>query len=166
MKKTMVAVLTVIIMLTNNASASTWKTQQHQDLITGNTVQFATSAWASPANPLNFPYHNLESLLGVGDNGERRWAYINFTQALTPTGGEYRNGRLYFTLRINVDGQPGSMTFVNEPSGLTLHAIDSDQMIQKIVEGNTLILEIPIIQNQPAYFKYSLKGSSKAINSL
>ena len=153
-------------MSTSNASANTWKKRQQQDLITGNTVQFATSDWSSPVNPLNFPYNNLQSLLGMGDNGEQRWAYINFTGALTPTGGEYRNGRLYFTLRINIDGQPGTLNFVSELSSSTLHAVDSDQMIEKIIKGNTLTLEIPIFQNQPAYFKYSLKGSSKAINSL
>ncbi|MBE3933917.1 hypothetical protein WMY97_02190 [Vibrio diabolicus] len=162
MKKLMI---TLIGIASLNANAA-WDVSSEENPVTGVNNYYAHSPSASPHKQLGFPYRDVRSWLGVACNNKGEvWAYIGHNKA-NFTGGEWNGGNKGHDLPVRFDKNVSNMYVFEEGDFLHLSSSWRNQFIASVKGSSTLTTGLRWYKQGDVYFKYSLAGSTKAINQI
>lgn len=163
MKKTLIA---LSLIATSFASQAAWKVSGDTDPMTGESQYYAISGWKQSLKPMGFPYQGTKSAIGVGcDSGGNYWAYFAFSSKPNMSDDDTQRGYSTANRRIKWDDEMSKIHMSQDHGSKFVHVSSDKQFIQNLREHNSVLLDMSAWHsgNQP-YFKYSLSGSTKAIN--
>lgn len=144
-----------------------WDTSVSVDEMTGEKSKYANSIIISPTKTLKFPYHDLQSWLGIGSDDKSSWAYIGFSDDPNLTGGETESGYNKYKLLVKVDDKPATSFYVTKEWGSNfIHIREDSKFIALLKAGNNIKIEFPIYGNGDVIYNYPLVESAKAITSI
>ena len=141
----------------------TWRTSTSKDEMTGEFSAYAHSPDTRPSRKMEFPYHEVRSWMGVGCNAKREWVYFGFNDAPNLANDETEDGYNLIRTRIKWNDNVESVTLTQDWGAKFIHFRNDADAITKIASSSSALLELQWHGQQPAYFQYSLNGSSKAI---
>lgn len=152
------------------AMASSWSvTLQQNDPMAVNESYYATSDSFAPMKNLSFPYSDARSWIGVGCNTDNQyWAFIGFNKA-NFTGGQWNKGTKYHFAKIKYDDRINQVYLSESSDGrkfLTVGTGDKSAFIMGLKTSNTVITGVPWYEHGDVWFKYSMNGSTNAINTV
>ena len=131
--------------------------------MTGEISAYASSPAVPATVRMSFPYSDTESWLGFGCNKGSEWAYIGFTAAPNLTGTGTNDGYDSFFSRIKWDDELLRMQFTQEWGSRFIHFSRDSMAIQRLLAGESALLELPWYGEGATLFRYSLQGSTVAI---
>ncbi|WP_143512614.1 DUF4124 domain-containing protein [Vreelandella utahensis] len=141
-----------------------WHSFESEDKMSGDKSAYAVSPSTTSNRPMEFPYGGTESWIGFGCDSKNEWAYLGFSQAPNLNNTETKDGYNLFGTRVRWDDAVDSETFTQEWGDPILHFRNNNQVIQRIVGGNTVLVELNWHgQKRAVIFTYTLRGSCKAI---
>lgn len=140
-----------------------WSTSTTKNEMTGKFSSYAHSPEAYPNKRMAFPYSDVSSWMGVGCDSDSVWVYFGFNTAPNLTNDETKDGYNLIRTRIKWNEQVENVILTQEWGEKFIQFRDGESEISKISAARTALLELQWHGEQPAYFEYSLNGSSKAI---
>ena len=151
-----IAAIIAVVMASQSAFAQ-WETSSSVD-----EMSDEKSAYAYSSNVPSSKNDN-ESWLGFGCDKSGRWAYFGFDHKII-----LENDDIYgdFKARVRFDNDKAESWDMNlKKNGNFIHLSDDYKFIRLMQEKNVVKLELQEYrQNKPTYYKYSLSGSTAAIN--
>lgn len=150
------------------ASSDTWMFEENENLMTGDTYAVAYSPVAHPLVKPNFPYHNVSSRIYFVCGRVTEQVQFRFTALNIPTSGLHKIGLLrYAVVNAKWDDELGGFQFYPNREQPELHVIEEEHepTLQRLMNHDELLIEIPFYRTGDVYFRYSLRGSSAAIAS-
>lgn len=143
-----------------------WVTSTSTDEMTGKFSAYAHSPVVYPSKKMGFPYHDVNSWMGVGCDAKSEWVYFGFNGAPNLANGETKDGYNIIHTRIKWDDNVANVSLTQNWGAKFIHFSDNSSAVSKIAASSTALLELQWHGQQPAYFQYSLNGSSKAISEI
>ena len=143
-----------------------WKTTISKDEMTGKFSAYAYSPTAYPSPKMEFPYGDVSSWMAVGCNVESKWVYFGFSDQPNLTNDETESGYNLITTRIKWNDQVETTTLSQDWGSKFLRIINDKSVLTKVAKSNKVLLELQWYGQRAAYFEYSLKGSSKALQEI
>ncbi|MES2661810.1 MAG: zinc ribbon domain-containing protein [Pseudomonadota bacterium] len=143
-------------------SQPTWTTSISTDEMTGKFSAHATSPTAYPTKKMSFPYHNVYSWIGIGCDKNSQWVYFGFNSAPNLTKDQTKDGYSLTKTRIKWNNSVENVSLTQDWGSKFIHFENYSAAISKIAASNTALLELQWHGEQPTFFEFSLKGSSKA----
>lgn len=140
-----------------------WTTSTSKDEMTGKLSAYAHSPISFPTKEMSFPYGGVNAWLGVGCDKNSEWVYIGFNGSPNLANTETEDGYNLINTRIKWNGAVENVELTQDWSAEFLHFREDAPALSKILNSNTALLELQWHGQQPAYFEFSLNGSSKAI---
>ena len=147
----------------HDKSRPSWSTSTSKDKMTGKFSAYASSPTVYPSEKMGFPYHDVNSWMGVGCNGNSTWAYFGFSVSPNLSGDETRDGYNVIRTRVRWDKSVRYALLTQDWGSKFLHFREDDGAIGHIASSNKALLELQWHGQQKSYFEYPLNGSSKAI---
>lgn len=158
----------LIFLATVNAFAE-WRVSSSEDEMTGEKQYYAMSPSVKSTESMGFPYSSTNAWLGVGTDGDQEWCFIGFSETPNLTDASTKDGYNLIDTRIkwNDDSDKIENTKLTQSWGAKfLHFRSDEDIISKIEESNTLLIELGWYGEGDVYFDFSLKGSAAAINEI
>lgn len=143
-----------------------WDTTTDVDKMTDKKSAYATSSYISSSDPMNFPYNNIKSFIGVGCTETSSWAYIGFSDSPNLINTKTERGYSVIESRIKFDDKVEETTLRQDWGSKFIHFIDREDIINKVKESKKLLLELNWYGNGLTYFEFNLEGANEAINSI
>lgn len=141
-----------------------WHSFESQDEMSGDKSAYAASLRATSNRSMAFPYRGTESWIGFGCDSKNEWTYLGFSEAPNLNNTKTKDGYNLLSTRVRWDDSVVNETFTQKWGDPFLSFRNDDQVIQRIVGGNTVLVELDWHgQNQAVIFPYTLRGSSNAI---
>ena len=166
-RRIIVSIIVLMFVLSLASSASDqWSTFFSKDEMTGEENWYATSLTIGPTEKMNFPYGDVTAYLGVGYDGEDEWIYIGFTEAPNLNGTIIKDGYNLIKTRIKWDDELENISMTQNWGSKIIHFQNNKIVVSKIVESNTMLLELDWYGEDKVYFRFSLAGSSTAIDKI
>ncbi|RXK03808.1 hypothetical protein CRV02_01025 [Arcobacter sp. CECT 8989] len=156
-------ILFVFVIFTSTLLAK-WNVSTDKDEMTGKYSAYAISSNVKPTRTMNFPYSSVESWIGIGCNNKKNWAYLGFNLAPNLNNTTTRSGYNEIRTRIKFDDDIEYYTLTQDWGSKFIHFFYPEEIVEKIKKSNSMLLELNWHGNGSTYFKYSLNGSTKAIN--
>jgi hypothetical protein len=156
--------------VSTSSFASSWKVLPfEEDPMSESNSYYASSPSTAPMKKLGFPYSDAKSWVGVGcDTDKNYWAYVGFNKA-NFSGGDWVNSRKRHYTKIKYDNEIKSIQLIEAKSGkefLHVAGLHEDNFISGLKKSNTIITGVPWYKQGDVWFKYSMRGSTKAINTI
>jgi len=111
-----------------------------------------------------FPYEDTKAWLGFGCDGQSEWVYVGFSQQPNIVNTEPQDGYSTFSTRVKWDNQVETMAFSQKWGDSFLNFQDDQKAMDKIAAAGTLLLELDWYGAGTVYFRFSLRGSTAAID--
>ncbi len=143
-----------------------WDTSISKDEMTGEKSAYASSSIIGPTKRMGFPYGDTNAWLGVGCDGESEWVYVGFTNSPNLNDTEIEDGYNLIRTRIKFDDKIENVTLTQNWGSKFLHFRKDSEIILNIAKSNSLLLELNWHGQGKTYFKFSLNGSSAAIDKI
>lgn len=143
-----------------------WVSSTSKDEMTGEFSAYATSPVVAATKAMSFPYHNVSSWIGVGCNSKSKWVYFGFSDAPNLANDTTQDGYNSIRTRIKWNEKVEEVSLTQDWGAKFIHFTNGTDAISNISASNTALLELQWHGQQPAYFNYSLNGSSKAISEV
>lgn len=146
-----------------------WRVSDSVDEMTGEQSFYSISQKIPPTNQMSFPYDDVVAWIGVGCSGTEEWAYIGFSTAPNLTNDETKDGYDKIYTRIKWDDSIDNATFLQDWGDNFLNFYDfqgASEMINKLQNHGTLLLELEWYGEGNVYFKFPLEGAKESINSI
>jgi hypothetical protein len=140
-----------------------WVTFTSRDEMTGKFSAYAHSPTAYPSKKMEFPYHDVNSWMGVGCDAKNEWVYFGFNSAPNLANDQTEDGYNSIHTRIKWNEHVENVSLTQDWGAKFIHFSNDASAISRIKSSNTALLELQWHGEQPTYFQYSLEGSSKAI---
>ncbi len=162
----------LVLLLSINISAWSWNHSADKDEMTGEKLSYASSSSISSTKKMDFPYSKTKSWIGVGCKDGKQWAYFGFTTKPNLNNTSTEDGYSTFTTRVKIDNEIINTKFTQDWGSKFLHIsnyggeINDEKFIEKIKKANLVILELQWHGNGSTFFKFPLKGSTKALNKM
>ncbi|MCB2200986.1 hypothetical protein KQI63_16420 [bacterium] len=156
----------VVIVLSMNTAMAGWNTSSSVDEMTNVATWYLSSDEIKPTRKLDFPYNDLQSWLGIGTDGNNEWVYIGLTSDPNLEDAKAMAAYELIKTRIKWDDKIEEVQMTHDYGSKFLHFVTDSSVISKIGKYNTCLIEIKIYGQGSVYFRFSLDGSSKAINKL
>lgn len=144
-----------------------WRNFSSTDDLTGARQFFSSSPRTTSSRRMNFPYTDTESWIGVGCDDASEWVYVGFSNAPNLTNNDPQSGgysRVPARVRWNESVENINMT--QEFGAAFIHFQQDANVIQKMADSNSFLLELSWYGEGSVVFDYSLNGSSSAIESM
>ena len=150
-----------------DAAASGRRTTVSEDEMTGEISAFAISPRVRPTKAMSFPYHDIESWIGVGCDSESQWVFFGFSDSPNLTGTETMDGFNHITTRVKWDDEVKKTILVQVWGSESIHFRSSraDRAVNNLISSSSVLLELDWYGNQSVYFRYPLNGSASAITT-
>lgn len=144
-----------------------WSTSFSRDEMTGEGSAYALSSVVSSTAPMGFPHGDTRAWIGVGCDSDDEWAFIGFNSSPNLTDTDTEDGYNLIDTRIKWDDQVEKVTLKHVWGSKFLHFYGTDaEVVKKIEECGTVLLELKWYGQGSVYFKFSLSGSSAAISKV
>lgn len=143
-----------------------WVTSVSKDEMTGKFTAFAHSPISYPSKKMGFPYHDVNSWMGVGCDADNEWVYLGFNDSPNLSKDTTESGYNLLKTRIKWDDNVEDVSLTQDWGAKFLHFKDDSVVTSKIAASSSALVELQWHGEQPTYFKYSLSGSSKAISEI
>lgn len=143
-----------------------WDVSTSKDEMTGEVSSYCSSPATPPTKTMSFPYSDVRGWLGVGCNGESEWAYAGFSMAPNLQGTDIGDGYNIITTRIKFDDEVETVRLTQEWNSKFIHFSDDQDVIEKILKANTILLELDWYGSGKTYFRFSGSGSTSSINEI
>ena len=160
-----ILVLSLTISATISASAQ-WTTSVSKDEMDETETWYATSSYTSPTEKMSFPYGNIKAWLGIGYNGKQEWVYIGFNDSPNLTDTSIKDGYDLISTRIKWNDEVENIVLTQKWGSKFIHFRDDKAIVSKINQSDTVLLELNWYGEGKVYFRFSLVGSSDAINKI
>jgi len=155
--------------------AETWDIDIKKDKMSGETSIYANSPTVTADEKMQFPYSNTKSWIGIGCKDGKEWAYFGFNKSPNLLNTETQSGYnlLYTKIKIGKKVDTVKLTqewgdrFLSIANGSKYaNFLNSENFIEKLKQGKSILLELNWHGNGKTYFTYSLKGSTKVLTKL
>jgi len=143
-----------------------WGSATANDEMTGKFSAYASSPTVQPTKRMSFPYGAVNAWLGVGCDSENEWVYIGFNSAPNLTNDETEDGYNLIRTRMKWNNEIGNVVLTQKWGAKFLHFRNASLAITNIAASSTALLELQWHGEQPAHFKFTLNGSSKALSEI
>lgn len=143
-----------------------WVTSVSKDEMTGKFTAFAHSPISYPSKKMGFPYHDVNSWMGVGCDADNEWVYLGFNDSPNLSKDTTESGYNLLKTRIKWNDNVEDVSLTQDWGAKFLHFKDDSVVTSKIAASSSALVELQWHGEQPTYFKYSLSGSSKAISEI
>ncbi len=143
-----------------------WRVTVSKDEMTGEEIWYALSPEVSSTEPMNFPYEDTKAVLGVGYNGEDEWVYIGFNVTPNPLDTTIGDGYYIITTRIKWDDEIETTKLTQEWGSKYLHFTEDEEVVSKIINSDTMLLELNWYGEGKVYFRFPLEGAAEAIDEI
>ncbi|HEW9973789.1 TPA: zinc ribbon domain-containing protein [Shewanella algae] len=143
-----------------------WVTSTSKDEMTGKFSAYAHSPTAFPSKKMDFPYHDVNSWMGVGCDAKSEWVYFGFNGSPNLANDQTEDGYNLIHTRIRWNETVESVPLTQDWGAKFIHFRNDAAAVSKITASKTALLELQWHGQQPTYFEYSLNGSSKAISEI
>ncbi|HGS4819671.1 TPA: hypothetical protein ACMDRM_003646 [Vibrio cholerae] len=150
-------------------SQAGWTTSNEIDPMTNHHIYYAHSESVKSMKPMNSPYTNTKSWVSVGCNTVgSMWINFGFTNAPNMTDDSTNDGYSSANRRIKWDESTELMYMTQRWGSKFIHIAESGKnSIRKLMVSSSVTLDLSAWYGSPnAYFKYSLSGSSRAIENV
>lgn len=148
------------------AQVSLWRTNTSSDEMTGKLKAFAHSPIVSPEKRMSFPYHDVNSWMGVGCDNDNEWVYVGFNHSPNISNDENQDGYSIIKTRLKWDEEIESIVLTQDWGAKFLNFKNDAQVITRIETSETVMLELKWHGEQSIHFEYPLTGSKKAISHI
>lgn len=153
---------------------ASWVVKSDTDRLSGVVEEYAVSDHVAPMDGMEFPYQDVESWLAVSCNtGKEKTAYIGFSESPNIINAATKDGYNVIKTRIRWDGviEGGDIrvTVLTQEWGsrFLFFGPDKDAPAEMLIsEEDSMTLELNWFGNGKVYFKYSLAGSTQAMNQV
>lgn len=156
----------LFILLLPVCSYANWDSSVSEDEMTGKKSAYASSSITAPTERMGFPYGKVKAWLGVGCDANSEWTYIGFTSSPNLSNTDTKDGYSLIKTRIKWDEDVDNITLSQDWGAKFIHFLDDGETIKNIEKSNTVLLELKWHGEGKTYFKFSLKGSSAALNNI
>ena len=154
----MLSMITIAMMVLSINAQAEWGQWSSEDPMNDTVRKGMASALTAPMKMMSFPYQDTKAILGVScdDTG----AYMRFTNSPNLSGDTTHDGYNSIRLRVRKDNdQVRGIKFVQNWGSDQLSTTFLP-MRNIVMEGQTLLVEIPWHGQGKVYFKFDLTGSS------
>jgi RNA polymerase subunit RPABC4/transcription elongation factor Spt4 len=134
--------------------------------MTGAFSAYAFSPRVYPSDKMSFPYSDVTGQMGVGCDAESEWVYFSFNSAPNLANGETKNGYNLIKTRVKWDELIWDVVLTQDWGAKYIHFRNDNSAISKVASSNSALLELQWHGQQPAYFNFTLNGSSKALTEM
>jgi hypothetical protein len=143
-----------------------WTTSYSVDEMTGKRSAYAASQETQATSIMSFPYADTRTWMGVGCDSKSEWVYLGFTAApnLSDTIIEDGNNRIHTRVRWDDSLEP--LQLMQKWGAKFLHFSKDKEAIDKIIKSKAALVELNWHSNGLTRFKYSMRGSSKALSEI
>lgn len=158
--------LILLSLLPMSDSLAGWETSNDIDPITNNHRYYAQSESVKSMKPMTSLYSNTKSWVSVGCNTTgSMWVNFGFTSAPNMTDDSTKGGYSSANRRIKWDESIELVYMTQQWGSKFIHIAESEKKnIKKLMSSSSVILDLSSWHGSPnAHFKYSLSGSSRAI---
>ena len=138
---------------------STWRMINFVNEFGEQTDQGAVSNDVSSLRPMSFPYGDTKARILI--DCDRAW--VRFSESPNLTGGDINDGYTLYTVSVRVDGNEARWRVNQSWGDNDLRFVDSSQAISALSGGSTFTLAVPWYGEGSVAFRWSLAGSSDAI---
>jgi len=146
-----------------------WEVFIFKDEKAGKKTGVAISPLIAPTDSMGSPYSDIEAALGVGYDGKYEWVCISFVQPPNLSGTELGDQNEYdiISTRIKWDDVVETTELIYLWGSNLLCFIEvSEKVISKIINSDTMILELDWHSEGRIYFQFPLEGADEAINEI
>ena len=152
------SLITIAMMVLSISAQAEWRQWSSEDPMNDTVRKGMASALTASMKMMSFPYQDTKAVLGVScdDTG----AYMRFTNSPNLSGDTTHDGYNSIRLRVRKDNdQVRGIKFVQNWGSDQL-STTFPPMRNIVLEGQTLLVEIPWHGQGKVYFKFDLTGSS------
>ena len=161
-----VIVICIGLFIGSTAHASWRYAGKNEDVMTNEFSAHAHSINTKPLKLMSFPYQNVVSWMGYGCSKDSEWAYIGFSGAPNLNDTETEDGYNSIVTRIKWGNDEVNKIRLTQDWGEKfIHFVDDESSIRNIMNNSSVLLELNWHGQGNVHFKFSLDGSTKAINS-
>ena len=161
------AVFFLALTLSGAQIETEWTVTVRKDEMTGEETRYVLSPLVPPVSPVGLRYRSIKAGLGVGYDGEDEWVYIWFNQIPIFDDTEFKGDYEIINTRIKWDDEIEGVQLYND--GLASDVIyfsDNKKVVSKIINSDTMLLELILFGEGNVYFQFPLVGAAEAINEL
>ncbi|WP_457597994.1 hypothetical protein [Hydrogenimonas sp.] len=158
-------VLFVFLFLSLPLFGMEWRIFTDKDVMDGSEYVTLNSERVLPIKQMAFPYQETKVLLGITCKKNTNWKSVFLAFNIFPNIiniDDYNSKRI----RIKFDNKMEYYTVYAPRNEKMIYFADNDKVIKNLKRAEIMILELPWYGEGNVYLKFSLKGSSKAINEL
>jgi len=159
----LLSIVVIAFLFVSGDAEAQWRTSTSSDEMTGKKSCFAISQSTGPKEKMGFPYGDVKAWIGVGSDGTREWAFVGFNNQPNLVDTDIGDGFEEIRTRIKWDDQVENVTLIQTFGAKFLHFENDKTVIEKIANSGTVLLELPWYDEGGTYFRFSLSGSSAAI---
>lgn len=152
--------------ITTPPVAEAWRSFTSSDELTGDQSAYAASPRVGATRRMNFPYGDVRGWVGVGCDASSEWAYVGFTDSPNLTNTDTQSGFDLIRTRARFNDTVENVTLTQQWGASALHFRNDSEIITKLTEANSLMLELSWYGEQQSLFEFSLNGSAAAISDM
>ena len=157
--------LSAIMVLSMQVTAQ-WEVTTSKDEMTGEASSYCSSPSTAPTKTMSFPYGDTKGWLGIGCDGESEWVYAGFTNEPNLQDTEIGDGYNSILTRIKFDDDIEEVHLIQTWNSKFLHFSDDKDIIDRIMEANTILLEVKWYGEGSVYFRFDGGGAASAITEI
>lgn len=155
--------------------AETWDMHIKKDKMSGEISAYASSPATTSNEKMQFPYSDTKSWIGVGCKDGKEWAYFGFNKSPNLLNTETQSGYNVLYAKIKIGKTIDTVKLTQEWGDRFLSISDGskyanflnpENLIEKLKQGSSILLELNWYGNGKTYFTYSLKGSTRALKKM
>ena len=143
-----------------------WDVSTSKDEMTGDVSSYCSSPSTTSTKTMSFPYSDTRGWIGVGCDGNSEWVYVGFTEAPNLQNTSIGDGFNSISTRIKFDDNVETVRMTQKWTSKFIHFNNDKDIIEKIINSNTVLIELDWYGEGSTYFRFNLGGSTKAINQI
>ncbi len=146
-----------------------WKNIENKDEMTGKKSYAVISKDFGPTRTMGFPYNNTISWITLYCDKKRNRVTFNFGFNTAPNISNAKIIKKNFNkikTRIKFGQNITQVDLLQNWGGKNMVLVDFDKYKEDFINSDELLLELNWYDIGNIYFKYSTKGSSKALSGL
>ena len=158
--------MTIVLILTASVSAE-WTVNSSKDPMTGNEKWVAKSSYAVATEEMEFPYHNVEAWIEVVCENGATNVKIGFSNGPNLMNTSlHQDGYEIIDTRIKWDDEIEEIRLNHDYASKYIDFRNDNDIIEKLKNHNTLLLELNWFAEDEVYFEFSLDNSQEAVNEI
>ena len=155
--------------------AETWDMDIKKDKMSGEISTYASSPTVTSDEKMRFPYSNTKSWIGIGCKDGKEWAYFGFSESPNLLNTETQSGYNILYTKVKIGNKIDTVKLIQRWGDRFLsisngsqytNFLNSENFIEKLKQGKSILLELNWHGNGKTYFTYSLKGSTRVLNKM